>query len=122
MAAGIYTILIEQGSTYTLVVKLNDGATPVSAPIDLTGYTGRGEIKLKATDTTPLATFTVDVTDPTEGEVTILLDAEDSEAIPTTGTNYTEILEAWYDIELVNGTEVIRLLNGACNISPEVTK
>lgn len=121
MAAGIYNIIIEQGSTYTMIVKLNDGAvTP--APIDLTGYTGRGSIKLKATDTTSLADFIVTVTDPTEGEVTISLPASDSEAIETKGTNYTEVLEAWYDIELVNGSEVIRLLNGACNISPEITK
>jgi len=121
MAAGIYNIVIEQGATFLITVTLNDGATPVPAPIDLTGYEGRGQIKLKATDTEPLAVFEVSVTDPTAGEVEILLSAEDSEAIVTTGKTFTDFLEAQYDVELFKGDEVIRLLNGTCNISPEIT-
>lgn len=122
MAAGIYNITIEQGATFTITVTLTDGATP-AVPIDLTGYTGRGQIRLNATDTTALADFTVTVLTPEEdGKVEITLSATDTEAIATTGLNYTEVLEAQYDVELVNGDEVIRLLNGACYISPEITK
>lgn len=120
MAAGIYDIYIEQGSTYTLdITYTEDGETPVS----LVGFLGRGQIKAKATDALPLATFTVTISDPANGVVTAVVPASESEAIVLTGKTYKETLQAVYDIEVYNlDGIVIRLLNGPAYISPEVTK
>lgn len=119
MAAGKYTIYIEQGSTFSLKINLKDSD---SVAIDLTGYTGRGQIRKKSTDTTYLAQFDVSITDATNGEVTITLSAESSSEIVTTGASYLDTLKAYYDIEISKDEKVIRILNGICYISPEITK
>jgi len=117
--AGEYTLEINQGETKSIQVTYQDA---LEQPIDLTGYTGRGSIKLKATDATPLAAFVVTISDPTNGVVDIVLDADALEGAALKGKSYSEKTVAYYDIELVNGETVIRLLNGICNISPEITK
>jgi hypothetical protein len=120
MGAGVYDLSIEQGTSFSMVVTFEDSN---GDPINLSGYSGRGQIRAAATATSVLASFTVTITDAANGEVTIALDPEDSSAIPVKGKNYSEKTEYVYDIELYTvGGEVIRLLNGKASISPEVTK
>lgn len=120
--AGVYTLNVEQGATKTFKVNYYQDEDQTT-PVNLTGYTGRGQIRLKATDTAALASFTVEVTDAINGEVTITLPATALEGNANIkGKSYDATTTAYYDIELVNGTQVIRLLNGTCLISPEVTK
>lgn len=120
MAAGVYDISIEQGASFSMVVTYEQSS---GGPVNLSGYSGRGQIRAAATATAVLAVFDVTVTDAANGEVTISLAPEDSSAIPVKGKNYSEKAEYVYDIELYTaGGEVIRLLNGKASISPEVTK
>jgi hypothetical protein len=119
MAAGVKDIIIEQGATFIMNVTFTTNGT---IPVDITGYAGRGYLKSKASSTTNLAEFDVDITDPTEGVIAITMDADTTRALPTKGASYAELTNAVYDIELYQGEEVIRLLNGIAQISPEVTK
>jgi hypothetical protein len=121
MSAGVLDITIEQGATFSLNATLTEDGI---IPVDLTGYSGRGSVKKKATDTVVLATFTVTVLPPqTEGVVHIEIPADMTASIVTTGASYKDRLQAVYDIELFNNADdVIRFLNGKALISPEVTK
>lgn len=73
MAAGVYALEIEQGVTKSFRITYKDA---LDAAIDLTGYSGRGSIKLKAGDAAPLASFVVTVPDPTNGIVDVSLPAD----------------------------------------------
>jgi hypothetical protein len=122
MPAAYHRITVEQGASYALDVTYADAA---GDPIDLTGYSGRGQIRLTAQTGTALASFTVQVTDAEAGEVTVTLPASalvGNAAI--TGTTHDDFTNAVYDIELYTAQDanVIRLLHGPCRISPEVTK
>jgi hypothetical protein len=111
MPAGVYDIYIEQGSTYTLDVEVGG--------IDLSTYLGRGQIRQYANSTDILASFTVAIALNT---INISLTATQTALLPATGPLYNNTYVGTYDIELYNGTNVIRILNGVVRISPEVTK
>jgi len=117
--AGIFNLEVNQGATKKIQVAYKDS---LDQPIDLTGYQGRGAIRLKATDAEPLALFVVTITDEPGGLVDIELPADALEGIALKGAGFNDKTRAFYDIELYKGAEVIRLLNGAVNISPEITK
>ena len=117
--SGLYNLEINQGATKRFQVAYKDS---LDQPIDLTGYQGRGAIRLKATDAEPLALFVVTITDEPGGLVDIELLADALEGIALKGAGFNDKTRAFYDIELYKGAEVIRLLNGSVNISPEITK
>ena len=122
MAAGVYNFEVEQGASKSFSVTLKDS---LGVAIDLTGYSGRGQIKLKASDAVPLAELVVEVTDPTNGLVTVSLPAAAlSGKAAIKGSSYSSKVAAVYDVELytADDEDVIRLLNGAVQISPEVTR
>lgn len=120
MGAGIYDMAIEQGATKSILVTYQ-GST--GGAIDITGYQGRGQIRLKPSDAAPLASFVVTVTDSSGGVVDVTLPSTALSGVALKGASYVAKTTAVYDIELYdeNGV-VIRLLNGKCTISPEVTK
>jgi hypothetical protein len=110
---------VEQGATFALAVTLTDENGDA---VDLTGYSGRGQIR-SATGAA-MASFTVTVTDAPAGEVSITLPASalvGSQYI--TGVAYNDYTTAYYDIELYTAADasVLRILNGVCRISPEAT-
>jgi hypothetical protein len=121
MGAGVYNLTVEQGATKTLQVIYQDTS---AAPIDLTGYDGRGQIRLKPTDAAPIGNFLVTVSDATGGVVDIVLPSTALVGVTFKGADYSAKTTAAYDIELytTGDADVIRLLNGKCLISPEVTK
>jgi hypothetical protein len=120
MGAGVYNLTVEQGATKTLQVIYQDTD---SVPIDLTGYSGRGQIRLKPIDANPIGYFDVTVSDSTGGVVDIILPSTALAGIGFKGADYSAKTTGAYDIELYStGGNVIRLLNGKCLISPEVTK
>jgi hypothetical protein len=122
MAAGVYTLEVEQGSTKTIQIQYKDSE---GAPIDITGYSGRGQIRRRASDADPLAAFEVTVSGPLTGVVDVVLPATALAGARLQGASYGDKTVAAYDIELYKTDDVddvIRLLNGVCNISPEVTK
>ena len=118
--AGVKDIAVNQGESYAMKITYRDS---LGVAKDLTGWSGRGQIRLKATDTAALASFTVTISDPTNGVVVAALAADAlSGNANIKGKSYSETTAAVYDIEIYNGATVKRLVNGACLISPEVTK
>lgn len=122
MRAAAHDIYIEQGATLapiTVIYKDSNGNV-----VDLTGYQGRGHVRLKATDESAVAEFDVSVVNDSGWQVIITMTPEESAKIPVKGKTWEELTHATYDIEIYteNDVQVIRLLNGIARISPGVTK
>lgn len=111
MAAGQYDLLIEQGATFQRTITvLENGVAKV-----LDGFSGRAQVRRSHANATILQTITVNITDPTNGIVVI--------SLTPTQTTALVIQRAVWDLELVDsGGDVIRLLAGSVEISPEVTR
>jgi hypothetical protein len=115
MPAGIYDMTIEQGATFALNLTLQDAD---GDPFDLTGYTGRAQLRVRYSDASPLVSFTVTVpqvgTLATEGKLSVGLTATQTANLPPRALVY--------DLELVKNADVIRILQGRAEVSPEVTR
>jgi len=126
MAAGNYTFTIEQGATTDFQIDWKDSN---GNPVDLTDYTARMQIrsnygssgtlyaKLTSTlynDGTGLnMSGSNSLLSPTSGSVGVIISAASS-------SNFT-FSEALYDLEMVSGSYVTRLLQGKVKLSKEVT-
>jgi hypothetical protein len=126
MAAGKYTFIVEQGATTDWEITWKDKN---GAAVDLTGYTGRMQIRSDygssgtlyasltntlAADGTGLNFLGSDGLLPlTSGSIGIYISAAVTSAFTFT--------EAKYDLELQKGTKVTRLLSGKVKLSKEVT-
>lgn len=123
MSAGALDITIEQGATFnhTLTWHEYDEDNPPNYEgdvIDLTGYTARMHIrKTKNTDD-----FLIELT--TENGRIALGDALGTIVltIAATDTEQLSFTTGVFDLELVNGTTVVRLVEGAATLSKEATK
>jgi len=126
MAAGKYSFLIEQGATLSFELQYKDSA---GTPIDLTGYTARMQIRSSVDSTTTIASLTSTLTaDGTglnlsgssgtkplsSGSIGVYISA-------TTSSLFT-FNEGVYDLELVSGSTVTRLIEGKVKLSKEVTR
>lgn len=118
MSAAHYDLTIEQGATYSVRFEWreDDGSSPPSGPLmDVTGYTPHMQIKTQLGGDV-LATFTLaSGLSASAGVVELHIGADVTAALPRGGV---------YDIELHNtadATEVIRLVQGAVELSREVT-
>jgi hypothetical protein len=126
MPAGQYDISAEQGSTYGLNMNYKDDA---DNPITLAGYNARMQIRRSHTASTMLLSGDADSNDAT---LNITMTVEDAGAALPTGNVKVDISAATlsgiapgnhvYDIELVSGDSVTRLLEGRFIITPEVTR
>ena len=112
MAAGVYDITVEQGATFEMELTWKDST---GASVVLTGYSARMKARRTYTDTTVLFSLTsgseIVLTSPGSIRVTI---AASATAAYTPGAYV-------YDLEMVNGSTVYRLVQGKCTVSPEVT-
>tara|TARA_B100000929_G_scaffold108179_1_gene85718 strand:+ start:20120 stop:20488 length:369 start_codon:yes stop_codon:yes gene_type:complete len=122
MPAGVYDFHVEQGvaNKFSIEYRASDGTAK-----DLTGYSGRGQVKLKMSDSQPLAEFEVTITDPLLGKLDVALPAAALKGHTFKASDYKDKVKGVYDIELYKDTsdeETIRILNGNIFISPEVTK
>jgi hypothetical protein len=121
--AGRFDITIEQGAVLSLPLTLkNTNGTA----FDLTGYTGRGQIRKFHRSTSIIASFTVTI--PTTGELitsgklTVSLTAIETAAI-SAGEEITDEKSKYvYDLEIISGATVKRILEGFVFVSPEVTR
>ena len=108
-------IEINQGATFDVTLTYKDSA---GAAIDLTGYTARMHFRTKKSDASSL--FELDTTNGritlggAAGTIRLLIDAVDTAAFSWA--------KALYDLELVNGSVVSRILEGKVAVSKEVTK
>lgn len=113
MSAGKLNILVEAGATFSKTITVN--STP-NTPLNLTGKTLRGQIRYKLQDSAAAATFTFTLANQSTnpGVATWILSATDSALLSQT--------RAVYDVELVDGSTVTRLLEGEVFISLNVTR
>jgi hypothetical protein len=113
MAAGKLNILIEQGATFNKTLTIN-GST--DTPLNLTGKTLRGSVRYKLQDAVSAADFSFIIQDQ---------NTLPGVAIWNLTAAQTDLLtqsSAVYDIELVDGTTVTRILSGAVFISLSATR
>ena len=126
MAAGNYTFIIEQGATTDFQVDWTDSN---GSKVDLTNYTARMQIRSNYGSSGTLyatlsSTLNSDGTGlnlsgsnsdypPTSGSIGIFISA-------ATSSNF-DFSEALYDLEMVSGSYVTRLLQGKIKLSREVT-
>jgi len=127
MAAGTYNFTIEQGTTVDFELQYTDVN---NSPINLTGYSGRMQIKSGFANDKPVTYTSLSSsrypdgtglnfngssgTKPlSSGSIGIYISAVSSSA-------YT-FAKAKYDLELVSGNTVTRILEGVISLSKEVT-
>lgn len=125
MPAGKYNIIIEQGATYDVEIQYKDSN---NSPIDLTGYTGRMQLRPSIGSTSSYiclsSTLQPDgtglnfsgssgINPPTSGSIGIYISAATS-SLFTFNT-------AVYDLEIQSGSVVTRVLQGNVQLSKEVT-
>ena len=126
MAAGKHSFIIEQGATTNLNVQWTDAS---GSAVDLTGYQARMQIRpvIESSDVYISLSSSLQpdgtglnlngsdgVTSLTSGSIGIYISAYSSSLL-----NFNE---AFYDLEMVNGREVTRLLEGKVRLSKNVTR
>ena len=126
MAAGRYSFVIEQGATTNIQINWTDAS---GSAIDLSGYHSRMQIRPSVqSDTIYLSLSSSLTADGTginlsgsnfetplqSGSMAIYISAD-----TTTGLDFNE---AYYDLEMVNGSVVTRLLEGKVKLSKNVTR
>ncbi|NDD53289.1 hypothetical protein EBZ39_05355 [bacterium] len=114
MVAGLYDITIEQGATFQMSLTWKDST---GTPVNLTGYSARMQVRENYEADNTLVSL-VSPTDITLGGAlgTIAI------TIAASTTQLLQLDEAVYDLELVTGSTVTRLLQGKATISREVTR
>ena len=129
MAAGKYSFNIEQGSTVKFDVAYKDSD---NAPIDLTGYQGRMQIRNTAGGTVNYLTLSSSISTcgsglnfsgstgllpPTSGTIGVIISA--------TTSSLLDFDQASYDLEIASGSGncavVTRLIEGNIKLVKEVT-
>jgi len=113
--AQTYDITADQGATYSIVITYKDNN---GNPINLTGYTAR--MQLRASYTTAVASLTLTTENGrislggALGTITLNIDATTMETL--------EAKTYVYDLELINGSTVIRLIQGLFVNRPNATR
>ncbi len=126
MAAGKYSFVIEQGATTNFQIN---GTNESGSAIDLSGYHARMQIRPGVESSEVLLSLSSSlksdytginlsgsnfITPVQSGSIGIYISAVSSSAL-----NFGE---AFYDLELVKGNEVTRLLEGKVKLSKNITR
>jgi len=114
--AGIYNIICDQGSTFTRQLTWKDSA---GSAVNLTGYTARMDVRtsIDAAGAAVLSLTTTNgriVLGGTAGTINLSAEATATQAVQS--GNYV------YDLELVSGSTVTRLVQGSFVVRGEVTR
>jgi hypothetical protein len=112
-AAGQYSILADQGATFTLHIVYEDST---GTPINLTGYTARMALRDRVGSSDVALSLTTENGRIALGGVAGTVDLTVTAAAMTLTGTYV------YDLELVSGLTVTRILMGDFVIRPEVTR
>ena len=103
-------LVIDQGSTYSTDLTLTDEN---GDPLNLSGYAANSQIRKWYSSTNASATFTTTI-NANSGVITLGLTA-----------NQTSNLVAGryvYDVEINDGGEVSRIVEGIVTVTPQVTR
>ena len=115
MGAGTYHFSMEQGSTFSRSITYKDSN---GSPIDLSGYTARMQLRRNVEDSSPIIELTTAngriTLGGTAGTVTLTIAASDTASLSP--------VEGVYDLELVSGDTVEKLIAGTFTIQREVTR
>jgi hypothetical protein len=125
MAAGKYSFIIEQGATTNFQINWTDES---GSAVDLTAYHGRMQIRTDY-NSSPLISLSSSLQLDGTGinlsgsnGVTPLQSGSIAVYISALSSSLLDFGEAMYDLELVKGNEVTRLLEGKVKLSKNVTK
>ena len=123
MSAATYNLFIDQGSDFAvdLVIKENGSA------MDLTNYSGRGQLRSTHESTTITAYFKVTKTNPTGGALKVEIpngNWTDSGGTTRQGSKDIPAGQYVYDLEIFTNADgvVKRIMQGTATINPEVTR
>lgn len=125
MAAARYSFIIEQGATTNIQVTWQDE----SGSVDLSGYGARMQIR----PTVDSSTVYLSLSSSLKGDGTGLnMSGSDGETAVQSGSigiyisaatsSLLNFDTAYYDLEMVSGNEVTRLLEGQVKLSKNVTR
>ncbi len=113
--AGTHDIVCDQGATFSRVFTWQDST---GLPVNLTGYTARMQVRATIDSASTLLSLTTEnggiSLGGTAGTVTITASATQTAAVAA--GCYV------YDIELVIGSTVVRLVQGQFTVDGEVTR
>lgn len=103
-------LVIDQGSTFSTDLTLTD---EYGDPLALEGYTANSQIRKWYTSTSPSATFTSSI-NTTSAVITLSLTANQTSNLVS--GRYV------YDVEITDGSEVSRIVEGIVTVTPQVTR
>jgi hypothetical protein len=125
MAAGKYSFIIEQGATTNFQINWTDES---GSAVDLTGYHARMQLRTDY-NSTPLISLSSSLKSDNTGInlsgsnfITPLASGSIGVYISAVSSSALDFGEAFYDLELVKGNEVTRLLEGKVKLSKNVTR
>ena len=112
MAAGTYNFTLEQGSTFSRQITVQEN----SSALNLTGYTARMQMRSTHDSSSIALTFTTTIANPaTQGKVNLIATATQTAAV--------EEGIYVYDLEFESSAgNVTRILEGQVTVTPEVTR
>lgn len=126
MAAGKYSFTIEQGATTNFEIQYKDSG---STPINLAGYSAKMQLRTAVDNTTALLTLSSSLQPDgtglnlsgSNGNKT-LLSGSIGVIISAFTSSVLNFDTAVYDLELMSGSVVTRLLEGTVRLSKNVTR
>lgn len=101
-------LVVDQGATFNTVFTVNDDA---GAPINFSGYTGRSQMRKHYTSSNSVS---FGVTLSSNGSVTLSLSANTTDNLVP--GRYV------YDLEVINGDIVSRVVEGIVTVTPQATR
>ena len=111
MSAGTYNFTIEQGTTFSRVLTLQENGSAMN----LTGYSVASQMRSTHDSSSIVATFSGSVTNASSGQLTLSLTNSQTSAID-------EAIYV-YDVEITSSAgTVTRILEGNITVTPEVTR
>ena len=103
-------LVIDQGSTFSSDLSLTDEN---GDPLVLDGYTANSQIRRWYSSTNAAATFTTSI-NTSSAVITLTLTANQTSSL--VAGRYV------YDVEISDGTEVSRIVEGIVTVTPQVTR
>jgi len=127
MAAAKYSFIIEQGATLQFQVDWTDES---GSAIDLTGYHARMQVRPMVESSEVFLNLSSSLSDSCgtglnlsgSNGITPLQSGSIGVYVSAHSSSLLTFGEAYYDLELVNGCEVYRLLEGKVRLSKNVTR